>query len=651
MARALGLALASKQYRQNKDLKTYRKNFSNKGNEVSFVTIGDASTSEGVFWETMNAASVMQVPLAVCVWDDGYGISVPIALQTVKQNISEALSGFEKSKDGNGLRIFSAKGWDYPSLVNLFHEGVEEVRSEHVPALFHIQEVTQPQGHSTSGSHERYKSKKRLEWEEKYDCLRMFSKWIADKGIASSELCEQLKELAKIHVRDQKNEAWSDFVTTGQLRKKELLEILKSISGMPSIDQAINSINSSKDISWHELVQIARQCLGQARKGGISSQMSLLEKWISNQYLQAQIDYHAHLYSETNYSALKVPEILPEYSNSSKELNGYQVINQYFDQLLAKHPEVLAFGEDVGMIGDVNQGFAGLQEKYGDLRVFDTGIREWTIIGQAIGMSMRGLRPISEIQYLDYIVYALSPLMDDLATLRYRSDGIQRAPTIIRTRGHRLEGIWHSGSPIGMLLNSLRGIHICVPRNMTQAAGMYQTLLQSDDPGLVIECLNGYRLKEKMPDNLGSYTIPLGKIEVLRAGIDVTLVTYGSCIRIAEKAIEVLSEYGIDVELIDIQTLLPFDLDKGIRKSLAKTNKLVILDEDVPGGASAFILQQVLEEQNAFSLLDSKPTCITASSHRPPYGSDGDYFSKPNAEDVVEVIYKLMHEYDPGQFN
>ncbi|MBK6572751.1 MAG: transketolase [Saprospiraceae bacterium] len=651
MARALGLALASKQYRQNKDLKTYRKNFSNKGNEVSFVTIGDASTSEGVFWETMNAASVMQVPLAVCVWDDGYGISVPIALQTVKQNISEALSGFEKSKDGNGLRIFSAKGWDYPSLVNLFHEGVEEVRSEHVPALFHIQEVTQPQGHSTSGSHERYKSKKRLEWEEKYDCLRMFSKWIADKGIASSELCEQLKELAKIHVRDQKNEAWSDFVSTGQFRKKELLEILESISGKPSIDQAINSINSSKDISWHELVQIARQCLGQARKGGISSQMSLLEKWISNQYLQAQIDYHAHLYSETNFSALKVPEILPEYSNSSKELNGYQIINQYFDQLLAKHPEVLAFGEDVGMIGDVNQGFAGLQEKYGDLRVFDTGIREWTIIGQAIGMSMRGLRPISEIQYLDYIVYALSPLMDDLATLRYRSDGIQRAPTIIRTRGHRLEGIWHSGSPIGMLLNSLRGIHICVPRNMTQAAGMYQTLLQSDDPGLVIECLNGYRLKEKMPDNLGSYTIPLGKIEVLRGGNDITLVTYGSCIRIAEKAIEVLSEYGIDVELIDIQTLLPFDLDKGIRKSLAKTNKLVILDEDVPGGASAFILQQVLEEQNAFSLLDSKPTCITASSHRPPYGSDGDYFSKPNPEDVVEVIYKLMHEYDPGQFN
>ncbi|HRG32226.1 MAG: transketolase [Saprospiraceae bacterium] len=650
MARALGLALASKHYRQNKELKSYRKSFSNKGNEVSFVTIGDASTSEGVFWETMNAASVLQVPLAVCVWDDGYGISVPIALQTVKQNISEALSGFEKNKDGNGLKIFTAKAWDYPSLVKLFHEGVEEVRREHVPGLFHIKEVTQPQGHSTSGSHERYKSKKRLDWEEKFDCIKMFSEWITEKGIASKELCDELKELSKIHVRDQKNEAWSDFLTSGQSRKRELLNILESKADIPFVDQAVKVIHATKDISWHELVQIARNCIGKSRKHGLSSGLTLLDEWISNQFQQAQVDYHAHLYSETAFSALKVKETPPQFSEGTKEMNGYQIINQYFDQLLAKYPEVVAFGEDVGMIGDVNQGFAGLQEKYGDLRVFDTGIREWTIIGQAIGMSMRGLRPISEIQYLDYIVYALSPLMDDLATLRYRSDGIQRAPTIIRTRGHRLEGIWHSGSPIGMLLNSLRGVHVCVPRNMTQAAGMYQTLLQSDDPGLVIECLNGYRLKEKMPDNLGEYTIPLGRVEVLRQGNDVTLVTYGSCVRIAEKAIEQLSEFGIEVELIDVQTLLPFDLDRGILKSLRKTNKLVILDEDVPGGASAYILQQVLEEQNAFRLLDCNPVSITASAHRPPYGSDGDYFSKPNAEDVTERIYQLMHEYEPSKY-
>jgi pyruvate/2-oxoglutarate/acetoin dehydrogenase E1 component len=429
-----------------------------------------------------------------------------------------------------------------------------------------------------------------------------------------------------------------------------LLNILESKADIPFVDQAVKVIHATKDISWHELVQIARNCIGKSRKHGLSSHLTLLDEWISNQFQQAQVDYHAHLYSETAFSALKVKETPPLFSEGTKEMNGYQIINQYFDQLLAKYPEVVAFGEDVGMIGDVNQGFAGLQEKYGDLRVFDTGIREWTIIGQAIGMSMRGLRPISEIQYLDYIVYALSPLMDDLATLRYRSDGIQRAPTIIRTRGHRLEGIWHSGSPIGMLLNSLRGVHVCVPRNMTQAAGMYQTLLQSDDPGLVIECLNGYRLKEKMPDNLGEYTIPLGRVEVLRQGNDVTLVTYGSCVRIAEKAIEQLSEFGIEVELIDVQTLLPFDLDRGILKSLRKTNKLVILDEDVPGGASAYILQQVLEEQNAFRLLDCNPVSITASAHRPPYGSDGDYFSKPNAEDVTERIYQLMHEYEPSKY-
>ncbi len=645
MARALGLALASKHYREDKQLKLQSKLFSNKGNEVSFVTIGDASTSEGAFWETMNAAAVQKVPLAVCVWDDGYGISVPIEYQTVKQNISEALSGFEKEDKSNGIRIYKAKAWDYSALVKTFHLGIEAMRKDHVPALFHISEVTQPQGHSTSGSHERYKSKSRMQWEQENDCNLKFEQWILQHQLADSNLIQTLKDKAKDYVKEQKNIAWQAFISQSENLKIDLLSLLEGFQSESLVSGIIEKIKSNKEISRHELVREARILLFYSKSD--HHWYIPLKKWLELAYLQAQSDFHDHLIS----NKAKAIEVPVEYGADSEELNGYQILNKYFDIIFSNRSEVIAFGEDVGKIGDVNQGFAGLQEKFGDLRIFDTGIREWTIVGQAIGMSMRGLRPIAEIQYLDYIVYALSPLMDDLATVRYRSDGIQKAPAIIRTRGHRLEGIWHSGSPIGMLLHSLRGIHICVPRNMTQAAGMYQTLLQGDDPGIVIECLNAYRLKEKMPENLGEFNVPLGKIEILQEGEDVTIVSYGSCIRVAEKAIEMLSIKGISIELVDIQTLLPFDLGNEILKSLQKTNKLLILDEDVPGGASAYILQQILEKQGGYQYLDSAPVTITAAEHRPPYGSDGDYFSKPNAEDIAMAVYNLMVEYDPARFN
>ncbi|MBK9270178.1 MAG: transketolase [Saprospiraceae bacterium] len=644
MARALGLALASKHYNENKNLKGSSKLFSKKGNEVSFVTIGDASTSEGVFWETLNAAAVQKVPLAVCVWDDGYGISVPIDYQTVKQSISKALSGFEYQENGNGIRIYKVKAWDYPTLVNTFHKGIETMRKDHIPGLFHIMEVTQPQGHSTSGSHERYKSKSRMKWEEENDCNLKFEQWIIQHHLADEDLIGQFKNIAKEYVREQRNAAWNDFMAQNLLIKTEFIRLLEPYQSDSAVSELIHRIQKAKELSRHELITEARTLLFQqpASKEWYSS----LIQWVDSAYLEAKEDYHDHLLSQKTPN----PTVGIEFGLEPVEVSGYQILNKYFDQLMSTRPEVIAFGEDVGMIGDVNQGFAGLQEKFGPLRVFDTGIREWTIVGQAIGMSMRGLRPIAEIQYLDYIVYALSALMDDLATVRYRSDGIQKAPAIIRTRGHRLEGIWHSGSPIGMLLHSLRGIHICVPRNMTQAAGMYQTLINGDDPGLVIECLNGYRLKEKLPSNLGQYTVPLGKIEILIPGEDLTLVTYGSCVRIAEKAIGMLEMKGISVELIDVQTLLPLDLDHEIAQSVKKTNKLMVLDEDVPGGASAFILQQVLEVQGAYHYLDASPVTLTAKEHRPPYGSDGDYFSKPNAEDVAFSILRLMEEYNPQRF-
>ncbi|MEP7196036.1 MAG: thiamine pyrophosphate-dependent enzyme [Saprospiraceae bacterium] len=646
MARSLGLALASKHYRNNKELKELGANFSNAGNEVSFVTIGDASTSEGVFWETINAAAVQQVPLAVFVWDDGFGISVPIELQTVKQNISSALSGFRKEDNNNGIHIYNIKGWDYPNLVNIIQHGINETRSSHVPVLFHIEEVTQPQGHSTSGSHERYKSKSRLEWESRQDCIVVFEQWLIENKICSSTIIDELKVLAKSIVKEERSIAWNNYQLRSKIAREELINCVNNIREDQN-KEILSELKSNKEFALFELMSKARMLKLNLAFQKNAQHLDALNQWIDGIYKQTDIEYHAHLYAEGKAHFSNIEPVAAEY-DLSQEVNGYQVINTYFNQLFERDKNTIAFGEDVGKIGDVNQGFAGLQEKFGELRIFDTGIREWTIIGQAIGLSMRGLRPIAEMQYLDYVIYALSALSDDLATLRYRSNGIQQAPAIIRTRGHRLEGIWHSGSPIGMLLHSLRGIHICVPRNMTQAAGMYNTLLASCDPGLVIECLNGYRLKERCPTNLDQFKIALGQIEVLHKGKDVTLVTYGSCIRVATDAMEVLERMGIDVELIDVQTLLPFDIRNEIAISLKKTNKLVVLDEDVPGGASAYLLQQIL--QNSYQHLDSEPMCISAKAHRPPYGSDGDYFSKPTEDDVVECIYKLMSEYDPSKF-
>lgn len=642
MARALGLAVASRYYKENGP-SSQSSLFSNKGREVSFCTIGDASTSEGAFWETLNAAGVMQVPLAVSVWDDGYGISVPIELQTIKKSISMALSGFEADANQKGIKIYKAKAWDYPSLVTTYKEGIDLVREHHIPALFHIEEVTQPQGHSTSGSHERYKSKTRMDWELKFDCIKVMAEWMISKNIIDADKLHQLEEMSKQFVKDEKQIAWNNSLKPILQKRNELIDILdKDICS----DEII-FLNSIKEPGYGELVETVRTWILDPSKNYNKTPLKL---WLDRQYQEADQLYHTHLYSETSSAAVHVNEIPAIYSEASKEVNGYQVLNAFFDHCLENDKRFFAFGEDVGKIGDVNQGFAGLQEKYGVGRVFDTGIREWTIIGQAIGCAMRGLRPIAEIQYLDYIVYALSPLMDDLATLRYRSAGLQASPAIIRTRGHRLEGIWHTGSPMGMLLNSLRGIYICVPRNMTQAAGMYNALLKGDDPGLVIECLNGYRLKELLPDNVSEFTVALGKVETLIEGNDITLVSYGSCIRIAQKAIDQLRSHNISVELIDIQTLIPFDISHDIRRSIAKTNKLIVLDEDVPGAASAFILQQILEKQNAFELLDSSPVTITAKDHRSPYGSSGDYFTKPSVEDVMEAVIKMMHEYDPQNY-
>ncbi|MEN0002637.1 MAG: thiamine pyrophosphate-dependent enzyme [Bacteroidota bacterium] len=648
MARALGLALASKHYRQLPDL-AIDTPFSDRGNEVCFCTIGDASTSEGVFWETMNAAAVQQVPLAVSVWDDGYGISVPIDYQTTKASISEALRGFELDEEGRGIRIYVEKGWDYPALVEMYKEGIKSVREEHIPALFHITEVTQPQGHSTSGSHERYKSKERLQWEREHDCIVRMAQWIQQEGLATAETLEEIRRQARKEVKEGKDRAWKAFITPIKERQEELKAIFATIpTALPLAKALEKELHRTLQPFVSELTQFARKMLLIIIGKDLPAEQAL-RQWIAERQVEATTYYHSKLYSDTKYSALNVPVIPPTYADYAPPKNGYEVLNTFFDKILEKNQRIVAFGEDVGQIGDVNQGFANLQKKYGEERVFDTGIREWTIMGQAIGMAMRGLRPIAEIQYLDYLIYGLEPLSDDLATLRYRSNGIQQAPAIIRTRGHRLEGIWHAGSPMGMLLNSLRGIYIMVPRNMVQAVGMYNTMLQSDDPGLIIECLNGYRLKERIPTNIGHYTVPLGVPEVLQEGSDVTLVTYGSCVRVAQQALPQLAQFGISVELIDVQTLLPFDLEGRIVTSLQKTNRIVFLDEDVPGGATAYLMQQVLEVQKGYQHLDSAPITLSAKAHRPPYGSDGDYFTKPNPEDVVEVIYNLLFEVEPGR--
>ncbi len=654
MARSVGLALASKAFRSNPDLADLQQ-LSKNGDEVCFCTIGDASTSEGVFWEAVNAAGVMQIPMAISVWDDGYGISVPVDYQTTKSSISEALRGLEANEQEDGINIYTVKAWDYLALRSTYRYGIEKMRNTHIPALFHVQEATQPQGHSTSGSHERYKSNKRLEWEREYDCIEQMEAWMLREGIVTVEEIQEIKTEVKKQVKEAKNRAWAAYSSPINEQKANLLGIYEQLidEAQPStkvqLKKQHSAIRNSKVLFLSELVENARNVF-YLLMSNPTKFVGELEEWLDASYQKANVDYRSHLYSQSKYAATKVPTIKPVYSKKSPEKNGYEILNTFFDKAFAKDKRLIAFGEDVGNIGDVNQGFAGLQKKYGEARIFDTGIREWTIMGQAIGLAMRGLRPIAEIQYLDYLLYGLEPLADDLACLRWRSDNKQQAPAIIRTRGHRLEGVWHAGSPIGMIINALRGMCILVPRNMTQAVGMYNTMLQSDDPALIIESLNGYRLKEQLPDNIGEYTVPVGQVEILQPGSDVTLVTYGSCVRVAEAGLELLKTHGISVELIDAQTLVPFDLSETILKSLQKTNRIAFMDEDVPSGATAYMMQQVLEKQNGYRYLDSQPISITAKAHRPPYGSDGDYFTKPNAGDVFESIYNLMREVEPSRF-
>ncbi|RME19963.1 MAG: transketolase [Bacteroidetes bacterium] len=652
MPRLLGLAYASYFYRNNPDLqKGEFLKFSNKGNEIAFGTIGDASTSEGLFWETLNAAGVLQVPMIVSVWDDGHGISVPKKYQTIKQSISEALKGFQRTKSTPGFEILYTKGWDYVQLIETYEKAEQIARNEHVPVLIHVDEVTQPQGHSTSGSHERYKSKERLQWESDYDGIKKMREWILSSGFATEEELIEIEERAKQRVIEAKNKAWNDYISPIIEERNWVADCFDEICEYSAYHKDIiqsikNELLSIKEPIRKDIHQAVKKVL-RLIKTETSPPKEKLTHWIIEKTEEAKKTYGSDLYSETQWSALKVSPVLPEYTEDSKLVDARIVLRDNFDKILSKYPEVVIFGEDSGRIGDVNQGLEKMQEKYGEIRVFDTGIREATIIGQAIGLAMRGLRPIAEIQYLDYLLYALQIMSDDLATVRWRSKGTQKAPVIIRTRGHRLEGVWHSGSPMGTIINACRGIYVCVPRNATQAAGFYNTLLLSDDTALVIEPLNGYRLKERLPSNLGEYRTPLGIPETLIPGNDVTLVTYGSCVRIAQEAIGWLNEHNISVELIDVQTLLPFDIHHSIVESVKKTNRLVILDEDVPGGASAFILKKIIEDQNAYRYLDSAPVTITSKEHRPAYASDGDYFSKPSADDVFDAIYNLMHEYNP----
>lgn len=651
MARLLGLALASKLYRNNPEL-GHLKQFSNQGNEVAFGTIGNASTSEGCFWETINAGGVLQVPMAVSIWDDQYGISVPAAYQTTKENISAILAGFQRDEQHKGYEIFVVNGWDYPALVQTYQEAISLCRTEHVPVIIHVRELTQPQGHSTSGSHERYKSKERLEWEQEYDCIRQMRLWMEENQIANAQELDVLEKDWKKEVNDLKKQAFDRFIQEIKMECQEAAVYLNAL-GQATSNQQI--ISAAQQLAQNN--EPGRKDIGVAINLGLrlSLGLQLPERdalvQYKKQYLQLnQERYSSHLLSQSQQAAASIQAVPANYDHDAPLVDGREVVQACFDAALARDPRVFAFGEDVGKIGDVNQGFAGLQEKYGELRVTDKGIRELTIIGEGIGAAMRGLRPIAEIQYLDYLLYALQIMSDDIATLQYRTKGGQKTPIIIRTRGHRLEGIWHSGSPMGMIIHAVRGMHVLVPRNMTQAAGFYNTLLKSDEPALVIECLNGYRLKEKMPTNIGEYCLPLGVPETLIEGNDITLVTYGSSVRIAQEAITQLNELGISVELIDVQSLLPFDVQHHIVKSLKKTNRIAFLDEDVPGGASSYMMQQVLEVQNGYFLLDAAPITITAKAHRPAYGTDGDYFSKPSAEDVFEALYAIMAEANPQQY-
>ncbi len=652
MPRALGLACASKYYREMGD-DTLQEGYSDGGNEVVFVTIGDASTSEGHFWETVNAAGVMRVPMVISVWDDGYGISVPIELQTTKGSISEICSGFYVNEKGQGIDIYQVKGWDYPALIETYQMAVKKTRHTHTPCLVHVQEITQPQGHSTSGSHERYKSKERLLWEQDFDGIKRMKNWILQNAIATEDELENLASQAIKTVREQQKEAWLEYLQPVKSEIEALNIILDSLSYVSASSELIQRKKQEllmlPDPMRRNLIQAAKPILYETRFEKSIERASLVA-WLEEYEQQNQKRYNSFLYSQSDKAALLVPEVHVEYAPDAPLMNGFEILNACFDQAFSRDKRLVAFGEDLGKIGDVNQGFSGLQLKYGEHRIYDVGIREATIMGQGLGMALRGLRPIAEIQYLDYLLFGLQTLSDDVATLRYRTANGQQAPLIVRTRGHRLEGIWHTGSPLGMIVNALRGIYICVPRNMTQAAGFYNLFLQSDDPVLIIECLNGYRLKERLPSNIGSFTVPLGIPEVLREGSDITLVTYGSSCRVAADACEKLSQLGIEVELIDVQTLVPFDINHGIKESVKKTNRIVFLDEDVPGGATAYMLQKVMEEQNIFRYLDMQPKTITASENRAAYASDGDYFCKPSAEEITDILYAIMNESDPSAY-
>ena len=652
MPRLLGLAQASKIFRQVDGLE-HLSHLSSKGNEVAWGTIGNASTSEGLFWETINAAGVLQVPMVINVWDDEYGISVHAKYQTTKENISEILKGFQRDEKGNGYEIIRVMGWDYPALIDAYQKASEIARKEHVPVLIHVKELTQPQGHSTSGSHERYKDKERLEWEAAFDCNVKMRAWILETNVATQHELLAIEKDIKTQVRNGKKAAWEAFVAPQKQEQKQaialLTELAKASENKSFIELIVNELAAEKEPLRRTIAGAARKALRYVIKEQ-SQEKEQLQNWLDQYFENVQPDYSSNLYSESPVNAKTIKEVLPTYNTQSEDVDARVVLRDNFDAIFSKYPEALIFGEDSGTIGDVNQGLEGMQEKYGELRVSDTGIREATILGQGIGMAMRGLRPIAEIQYLDYILYALQIMSDDLVTVRYRSNGQQKAPLIVRTRGHRLEGIWHSGSQMGGLIHLLRGMYILVPRNMTKAAGFYNTLLTTDEPALVVECLNGYRLKEPLPTNLGEFKTPIGVIETIKQGTDITIVSYGSTLRIIEQAAKELQQVGINAEVIDVQSLLPLDINHQMVKSVEKTNRLLVVDEDVPGGASAYILQHIVDQQNGYQYLDSKPQTLSAKQHRPAYGTDGDYFSKPSTEDVFEKVYEMMHETDPVKF-
>ena len=657
MPRLLGLALASNVYKEVKFQGSEK--FSHNGQEVAFGTIGDASTAEGHFWETINAACALQVPMIMSIWDDGYGISVPTHNQRAKEDLSEILAGFQRKEgDKQGCEVIQVRAWDYPMLLEAYARAEQLAREESVPVILHIIEVTQPQGHSTSGSHERYKDEERMNFETEFDCLNKFREWILNYSIqidgeeqtlSSVEELDEIEKEAKAFVREQQKKAWAEYRASIDHIQNQVLPLVKQFENQPEVAALLEKFSALVTVGKKDIFALVRKVLWATREQNTSDRQNLVQVYERISEKEAD-NYSSHLYSESEWKAVNIPEIKPVFSEDSQILDGRVVIRNNFDKIFEKYPETLIFGEDTGSIGDVNQGLEGMQEKYGETRIADTGIREATILGQGVGLAMRGLRPIAEIQYLDYVLYCLQGMSDDLATLQYRTKGGQKAPVIVRTRGHRLEGVWHSGSPMAGILNLVRGMMVLVPRNLTQAAGFYNTMLKSDDTALIIEPLNGYRLKEKQPDNIGEFTIPVGKVEITRAGKDITLVTYGSTWKIVTEAVEELAKLGIDAEVIDVQSLLPFDLSEEISESVKKTNRLAVIDEDVEGGASAYIMQQILEKQGAFRYLDSKPLTIAAKNHRPAYASDGDYFSKPSVEDIVEKVYDLFHESNPAKF-